>query len=127
VLIETGAYNSLWCDVHLGPEQAIEARLALGSGLVIPVHWGTFNLGMHAWTEPVERLLVAAEKAGIQLATPRPGESVEPATPPPVSRWWPELPWRTSEQSPLVASGLDESLGNDAEPTKNKTIDGDPR
>jgi L-ascorbate metabolism protein UlaG (beta-lactamase superfamily) len=54
VLIETGAYNSLWCDVHLGPEQAIEARLALGSGLVIPVHWGTFNLGMHAWTEPVD-------------------------------------------------------------------------
>jgi L-ascorbate metabolism protein UlaG (beta-lactamase superfamily) len=54
VLIETGAYDSLWCNVHLGPEQAIEARLALGSGLVIPVHWGTFNLGMHAWTEPVD-------------------------------------------------------------------------
>ncbi|MDE0883875.1 MAG: MBL fold metallo-hydrolase, partial [Myxococcota bacterium] len=122
VLIETGAYNSLWRDVHLGPEQAIEARLALGSGLVIPVHWGTFNLGMHAWTEPVERLLVAAKKAGIQLVTPRPGESVEPATPPPVSRWWPELPWRTSEQSPLVASGLGDSLS-----TKDKTIDGDPR
>jgi L-ascorbate metabolism protein UlaG (beta-lactamase superfamily) len=106
VLIEIGAYDQLWSDLHIGPEQAIEARLAIGSGLFIPVHWGTFDLAMHAWTEPVERVLVAAEKAGVQVVVPQPGESVEPANPPEITRWWPEIPWQTAEEAPVVSSGL---------------------
>jgi L-ascorbate metabolism protein UlaG (beta-lactamase superfamily) len=106
VLIEIGAYDQLWTDLHIGPEQAIEARLAIGSGLFIPVHWGTFDLAMHAWKEPVERVLVAAEKAGVQVAVPQPGESVEPANPPEITRWWPEIPWQTAEEAPVVSSGL---------------------
>jgi L-ascorbate metabolism protein UlaG (beta-lactamase superfamily) len=106
VLIETGAYDALWSDVHLGPEQAIEARLALGSGLFIPVHWGTFNLALHSWTEPIERLWVAADAAGVVMATPRPGESVLPATPAPATRWWPEIPWQTAQQAPVSSTGL---------------------
>ncbi|MEN8247006.1 MAG: MBL fold metallo-hydrolase, partial [Thermodesulfobacteriota bacterium] len=74
VLIEIGAYDQLWADLHIGPEQAIQARLALGSGLFIPVHWGAFELAMHAWTEPVERVLAAAEKAGVPISVPKPGE-----------------------------------------------------
>jgi hypothetical protein len=61
---------------------------------------------MHAWTEPVERVLVAAEKAGVQVAVPQPGESVEPANPPEITRWWPEIPWQTAEEAPVVSSGL---------------------
>lgn len=107
VLIEIGAYDELWADLHIGPEQAVDARVAVGSGLLIPVHWGTFNLAMHAWTEPVERLLVAAGRAGVPVAVPRPGQRVEPATPPQVTRWWPEVPWKTAEESPVVSSGLE--------------------
>ena len=106
VLIETGAYDQLWADLHIGPEQAIQARLALGSGLFIPVHWGTFNLAMHAWTEPVERLLVAAEKAGVLVAVPKPGESIEPDNPLQITRWWPSIPWQTAKEAPVVSSGL---------------------
>lgn len=106
VLIEIGAYDQLWADFHIGPEQAVEARLALDSGLFIPVHWGTFALAMHAWTEPVERVLAAAEKAGVPLAVPRPGESIEPATPPELTRWWPEIPWQGADEAPVVSSGL---------------------
>ncbi|CCQ71999.1 MBL fold metallo-hydrolase [Magnetospira sp. QH-2] len=106
VLMEIGAYNALWPDVHIGPEQAIEARRALGSGLFIPVHWGTFDLALHAWTEPVERLLAAADQAGVPVAVPRPGESIEPAQPPAVTRWWPPVPWQTADQAPLISSGL---------------------
>ena len=106
VLIEIGAYDQLWADLHIGPEQAIKARLAIGSGLFIPVHWGTFNLAMHAWTEPVERVLAAAEIARVPVAVPRPGESVEPVNPPKVMRWWPEIPWQTGEEVPIVSSGL---------------------
>ena len=106
VLIEVGAYDQLWADLHIGPEQAVAARIALGSGLFIPAHWGTFNLALHSWTEPVERVLVAAERAGVRVAVPRPGESVEPADPPRVARWWPSIPWKTAEEAPVVSSGL---------------------
>ena len=106
VLIEIGAYSQMWPDFHLGPEQAIEACLALGGGLFIPVHWGTFELALHSWTEPIERILAAAEMARVSVAVPRPGESVEPVDPPKVTRWWPEIPWQTGEQVPIVSSGL---------------------
>ena len=117
VLIEVGAYDQLWPDLHIGPEQAIDARVALGGGLFIPVHWGTFNLAMHAWTEPVERVLVAAEKAGVTVAVPRPGESIEPARPPRVTRWWPSLPWKTAEQEPIISSDIEQSRRPAPEPS----------
>ena len=54
----------------------------------VPIHWGTFNLAFHAWDEPAERVVVAATAAGARLIMPRPGESIEPATAPPVKPWW---------------------------------------
>ena len=77
-LIETGAYNRSWVDVHMGPEQAIVAHELVRGGLFIPVHWGTFDLAVHNWTEPVERALAAAELTGVKVAVPRPGESIVP-------------------------------------------------
>ncbi|HEX9952333.1 MAG TPA: MBL fold metallo-hydrolase [Rubricoccaceae bacterium] len=105
-LVEIGAYSAAWPDVHMGPEQAVQAHLAARGGLLMPVHWATFNLAFHGWTEPVERLLVAAEAAGVRVAVPRPGASVEPTDPPPVERWWPEVPWQTADEMPIVSSGL---------------------
>ena len=105
-LIETGAYNRGWADLHIGPEQAIQARVDLGSGLFIPVHWGTFNLAMHAWTEPAERALVAAARADVPIVIPQPGQRIEPATAPETIRWWPQIPWQTAEAAPIVSSGL---------------------
>ena len=117
VLIEIGAYDQLWADLHIGPEQAIQARLALGSGLFIPVHWGSFELAMHAWTEPAERVLVAAEKAGVPISVPKPGESLEPANPPQVARWWPSIPWQTAEETPVISSGIEQPLRTTLTPT----------
>jgi hypothetical protein len=54
----------------------------------LPVHWGTFNLAFHDWNEPPERALAAARKAGIAIATPRPGEFVDAARPQPPEPWW---------------------------------------
>lgn len=48
--------------MHLGPEQAVLAHQLLRAELYLPVHWGTFDLAMHGWTEPVESVLRAAEK-----------------------------------------------------------------
>ena len=103
-LMEMGAYNEMWADLHLGPEQAVQAFLQVKGGLLIPVHWGTFDLALHAWTEPAERLLAAAEGRDIPLAIPQPGQSVEPSKPPTLARWWPRLPWQTAEEHPVVSS-----------------------
>lgn len=105
-LLEVGAYNQLWADVHLGPEQALRAHQMVRGDLLVPVHWGTFDLALHAWTEPMERLLVGAAEKGIRLASPRPGESIEPARAPAAARWWPAVPWQTREEAPVVSSGL---------------------
>lgn len=105
-LAEAGAYDAAWADVHLGPEQAVRAVAEARGGLMVPVHWGTFNLALHGWTEPVERVLVATEAAGVPVAVPRPGQPVDPAAPPPVERWWPALAWRPADEAPVVSSGL---------------------
>lgn len=105
-MIESGAYNLYWPDVHLGPEQAVDAHRAVRGKLMLPVHWGTFNLAPHAWTEPAERLLVAAQTAGVQLYIPKPGESIDPANVPAQDRWWPSVPWDTAADHPVVSTGL---------------------
>ena len=100
--IEIGAYSHFWPDVHIGPELAVDAHVMARGGLFLPVHWGTFNLALHGWTEPIERAIVAAERAGVRMVTPRPGAMIEPAAAPAVVRWWPSLPWRTVEEYPIV-------------------------
>jgi L-ascorbate metabolism protein UlaG (beta-lactamase superfamily) len=105
-LMETGAYDAMWADVHMGPEQAVWAHQLVQGKFFFPVHWGTFNLALHSWVEPVERMQVAALKAGVAFAVPRPGESIEPAKAAPLTPWWPKVPWRTAEESPVRSTGM---------------------
>jgi L-ascorbate metabolism protein UlaG (beta-lactamase superfamily) len=107
-MIEVGAYGSAWPDWHLGPEQAVTAHTMVRGDVMLPVHWGLFDLAYHGWTEPIERVLVAAERATVQVIAPRPGQSIEPSAPPPIVRWWPEVPWQTAEQDPIVATKMDD-------------------
>lgn len=86
-LMKIGAYDDAWPDIHLTPEQAVEANGKLRGRVMLPIHWGTFNLAFHRWNEPADRV-VAAAGSGTVLAVPRPGESIEPATPPQVRSWW---------------------------------------
>ena len=105
---EVGSYDPAWPDVHLGPEQALAAHRILESRYLLPVHWGAFVMGNHSWTEPGERLLMAATPAD-GLLLPAPGERIDftvddaalPGTP-----WWPETPFRTAEQTPIISTGL---------------------
>jgi L-ascorbate metabolism protein UlaG (beta-lactamase superfamily) len=103
-LIECGEYGQAWPDWHLGPEQAVEAHQRVQGRAMLPIHWGTFKLAPHGWTEPVERLLAAARPAGVRVLTPRPGESVEPGLAGEPARWWPDLPWKTAEEVPIRAT-----------------------
>ena len=84
VMLEVGGRHPSWGDMHLGPENALKALALLGGGAFLPIHWGTFNLAMHAWDEPAEVLL----KSNAQLVMPRLGEPVEPAHAQRVEAWW---------------------------------------
>jgi L-ascorbate metabolism protein UlaG (beta-lactamase superfamily) len=105
-LIEAGGYSRHWADIHLGPEQAVQAHHMLRGEVMVPVHWGLFDLAMHSWTEPIERVLSAASALGVRVATPLLGERFEPQRELPSERWWPELPCDTAETSPVISSGM---------------------
>ncbi len=95
--IEDGAYNKRWQDVHMLPEQSAQAGIDVGAKVILPIHWGKFDLSTHQWTEPVRRIKKALSKHNatlgdaekIQLATPKIGEifSVNAL---PQSEWWEE-------------------------------------
>jgi len=108
-MIEVGQYHRSWPDWHVGPEQAVEASVRVRARALLPVHWGQFALAYHAWTEPVERVRAEADRRGVSILTPRPGESVEPTSSAPtaVARWWPRVPWQTGSQAPIVSHDAD--------------------
>ncbi|HKU38803.1 MAG TPA: MBL fold metallo-hydrolase, partial [Polyangiales bacterium] len=87
-LIKVGASDPTWQQIHMSPEDAVRAHRDVGGRLLLPVHWGTFNLANHAWNEPAERTVAAAQAAGIAYALPRPGEWVEPGVAEPRAAWW---------------------------------------
>jgi len=62
----------------------------------------------------MERVLVAAERAGVAVLTPRPGERLEPTMRPPVVRWWAPTPWQTLAEAPAWSHGVDALLAANA-------------
>lgn len=88
-VLPIGAYGEQWPDIHLNPEEAVTAHRDLGGGLFVPIHWASFDLALHTWAEPVERLLAAAD--GIRVAVPRPGERVAGDDAPAPDGWWRRL------------------------------------
>jgi L-ascorbate metabolism protein UlaG (beta-lactamase superfamily) len=88
VMLEIGAWHPAWGDIHLGPENALAAFDMLGRGTLLPVHWGTFDLGLHPWAEPAETLIALAEQRGARLLTPTIGTPFEPANIEGPTPWW---------------------------------------
>lgn len=60
-LLPIGAYDppSLRA-VHMNPEEALDAFLALKAKVMVPMHYGTFRLSYEPLDEPPRRLLAAA-------------------------------------------------------------------
>lgn len=87
-LLEIGAYNKAWEDIHLGPENALKAFQMLGGGTLMPIHWGTFNLALHDWDEPAETLVRLADEQKLRLVTPKLGQVFEPTHIEVATPWW---------------------------------------
>ncbi len=95
--IETGAYDHSWPDVHMLPEQSLQAHLDLRGRYMLPIHNGTFDLALHDWFEPFEQIMALAASQQVSLLMPQIGEPVQLLTPP---GWY---PWWRQQESALLA------------------------
>jgi len=65
-LLPIGAYDApSKRDVHMNPEQALQAFIELRARTFIPMHYGTFRLSFEPVDEPPQRLLEQAGKLGL--------------------------------------------------------------
>jgi len=114
VMLEVGAFHPAWGQIHLGPDNALEALRLLGGGAFLPVHWGTFNLALHDWDAPAERLVEVAPSRGVQLVMPRLGEPLEPRRVETVEPWWRTI--AALDAAPPVAGAPPAALEDPGEP-----------
>ena len=86
-MLEIGASDPLWAEIHMGPEGAIRSFRDLSShGLLMPIHWGLFDLALHHWTQPIQTLFAAND---LKLLSPAPGDPVEVVQGQEIrSEWW---------------------------------------
>lgn len=87
-LMETGAYNELWRDIHMMPEESLQAHLDVKGLVMVPIHNGTFDLALHDWFEPLERIRALAWERSVKIATPIFGEALSLQTPGQGREWW---------------------------------------
>jgi hypothetical protein len=102
-----------WPDIHMNPSQGVQSHFDLQqgrpSGVLLPIHWGTFNLSLHPWAEPGEWTKAAADAVGQAVAFPVPGQPFEPADALLTEPWWrgvgyvPEHDWPVPEMARTTA------------------------
>lgn len=73
-IMECGQYNENWHQIHMYPEEAIQAAIDVKTTKVMAVHWAGFPLAQHSWKEPIERFTQAAFEKKLTVLTPRIGQ-----------------------------------------------------
>jgi len=87
-MLETGAYDANWPGVHMMPEESIQAHLDLKGRSLLPIHNGTFDLSMHSWHDPFDRVVALGEAQRISVLTPEMGEPVSMQNSGRGRQWW---------------------------------------
>jgi len=87
-MVETGAYNEQWPDVHMQPEESLQAHIDLRGRVMLPIHNGTFDLSLHAWSDPFERITALAAERRLPLAAPEIGQRLDIRQPATGQEWW---------------------------------------
>ncbi|MET0267612.1 MAG: MBL fold metallo-hydrolase [Duganella sp.] len=90
-MVETGAYDPQWPDVHMQPEESLQAHIDLRGKVMLPIHNGTFDLSLHAWHDPLQRITELAAERRLPLATPAIGQALDMAQPQAHTLWWAPL------------------------------------
>jgi L-ascorbate metabolism protein UlaG (beta-lactamase superfamily) len=87
-MLECGQYGEHWPEIHMMPEEVVQASIDLNAKVLMPIHWAAFKLALHPWDEPIRRLKHKADEMNVRLTTPIIGESVIPGKFEPAERWW---------------------------------------
>lgn len=74
--IDGGQYDRRWPDIHMLPEQSVQANIDLKGKNMMLAHWGSFSLANHSWKEPIDRAVKEAEKQGVNIVYPLLGETL---------------------------------------------------
>jgi L-ascorbate metabolism protein UlaG (beta-lactamase superfamily) len=89
-MMECGQYNENWHQIHMYPEEAVQAALDAGVKKAMPVHCAGFALAQHRWKDPFERFVDAAAAKNLNILTPQIGKQFT-YTDNCSSRWWEEM------------------------------------
>ena len=87
-ILEAGQYNTMWPLIHMMPEETVQAAVDLNAKALLPVHWGKFTLAMHAWTDPVTRVLAKANELNMKVLTPKIGQPLVLDDSFQSEKWW---------------------------------------
>lgn len=88
VFLECGQYNTYWHEIHMFPEETVQAAKDLNAEILIPVHWSKFVLSTHPWNEPVIRAMKESERLGQKIVSPMIGEVYRLGQPYEQKEWW---------------------------------------
>lgn len=78
-ILPIGAYETpSGRDVHMNPDEAVQAFIDLSANWFVPMHHATFPLGNEGMAEPLERLIEKVKDSEMSewLLTPREGEQI---------------------------------------------------
>ena len=84
--IECGQYNKHWHQIHMYPEESVQAALDAKVKIALPVHWGGFALALHHWKDPIARFSAEASAKNLQISTPNIGRQLSMSTK--TDTWW---------------------------------------
>ncbi|MFL5788354.1 MAG: MBL fold metallo-hydrolase [Flavisolibacter sp.] len=87
-ILECGQYNIAWHDIHMMPEETVQACIDLNADVLMPVHWGKFSISLHPWDEPIQRVIKKAEELKVKITTPMIGEVVKVGGEYTGKKWW---------------------------------------
>ena len=87
-ILECGQYNTMWPLIHMFPEQVAQASLDLRASKLLPVHWGKYKLALHDWDDSIKRVVVKSAELGVNIATPKLGETFSLDQELPKTQWW---------------------------------------
>ena len=89
--LDVAQYNPNWREIHLLPHQVTQAFFDVNAKFLIPIHWAMFEIAMHPWYEPGEKLRINAKEKEISLLTPKIGQIIELGKNQRTTFWWESL------------------------------------
>lgn len=90
-ILDNGQYNDAWKEIHMHPDQVLQAAKDLNAKQFFPVHSSKYVLAMHPWDEPLNRVKQLNQESSnpISLFTPLIGTKVDLNNSTHVfSNWW---------------------------------------